>query len=124
MKESKGFKAATGTSSEGFSRGTNKYAKNQWSGHSNDGREVNMGRGPTKGNDGKCHHSGMAHAGKMPPTSALPAVPAQGSVRDNINRGTQQRGGGREFMPSATQNYRGNPDRINSGRGPTKGNQQ
>jgi hypothetical protein len=98
--------------------------KNQWSGHSNDGREVNMGRGPTKGNDGKCSHSGMAHAGKMPPTSALPAVPAQGSVRDNINRGTQQRGGGREFMPSATQNYRGNPDRINSGRGPTKGNQQ
>jgi hypothetical protein len=98
--------------------------KNQWSGHSNDGREVNMGRGPTKGNDGKCHHSGMAHAGKMPPTSAVPAVPAQGSTRDNINRGTQQRGGGREFMPSATQNYKGNPDRINSGRGPTKGNQQ
>ena len=98
--------------------------KNQWSGHSNDGREVNMGRGPTKGNDGSCHHAGYAKAGKMPPTSALPAVPAQGSVRDNINRGTQQRGGGREFMPSATQNYRGNPDRINSGRGPTKGNQQ
>lgn len=98
--------------------------KNQFTGHLNDGRTVNMGRGPTKGNDGKCGHSGFKHEGKMPPTSALPAVPAQGSVRDNINRGSQVRGGGREFMPSATQNYKGNPDRQNVGRGPTKGNQQ
>lgn len=98
--------------------------KNQWSGHLNDGRTVNMGRGPTKGNDGSCHHAGYEKKGKMPPTSALPSLPAQGSVRDNINRGTQQRGGGREFMPSATQNYKGDPDRQNAGRGPTKGNQQ
>jgi hypothetical protein len=126
MKESKGFKAATGTSSEGFSRGTNKYAKNQWSGHSNDGREVNMGRGPTKGNDGKCGHSGFAHAGKMPPAAGVPAVPAQGSVRDSINRGPQVRtpGGTRAFDPSATQNYKGNIDSMNVGRGPTKGNHQ
>ena len=34
----------------GFSRGTNKYAKNQWSGHSNDGRLVDFARGPTVGN--------------------------------------------------------------------------
>ena len=107
-------------------KSSTKFAHNQHSGHSNDGRTVNMGRGPTKGNDGKCHHSGMAHAGKMPPTSALPSVPAQGSVRDSINRGAQVRnpGGTRKFEPSATQNYTGNADRINAGRGPTKGNQQ
>ena len=105
-------------------KSSTKFAHNKFTGHSNDGRTVNMGRGPTKGNDGKCSHSGMAHAGKMPPTSALPAVPAQGSVRDNINRGTQHRGGGRKFEPSAGQNYTGNADRINAGRGPTKGNQQ
>lgn len=97
---------------------------NQWSGHLNDGRDVNFGRGPTKGNDGSCGHSGFKHEGKMPPTSAVPSLPAQGSARDNINRGTQQRGGGREFMPSAGQNFKGNADRINAGRGPTKGNQQ
>lgn len=100
--------------------------KNQWSGHLNDGRTVNMGRGPTTGNDGSCHHAGYADAGRKPPTSAVPAVPKQGSVRDNINRGAQVRnpGGTRKFEPSAGQNYTGNADRINAGRGPTKGNQQ
>jgi hypothetical protein len=32
-------------------------------------------------------------------------------------------GATRAFDPSATQNYKGNPDKINVGRGPTKGNQ-
>ena len=41
---------ATGAASPGFSRGSDKYSHNQWSGHSNDGRLVNKGRGPTKGN--------------------------------------------------------------------------
>jgi hypothetical protein len=106
-------------------KSSTKFAHNKFTGHSNDGRLVQMGQQPNKrGNDGSCSHSGMAQSGKMPPTSALPALPAQGSTRDNINRGTQHRGGGRSFEPSATQNYRGNPDRINSGRGPTKGTQQ
>lgn len=106
-------------------KSSTKFAHNKFTGHSNDGRLVQMGQQPNrKGNDGSCSHSGMAQSGKMPPTSALPALPAQGSVRDNINRGTQHRGGGRSFEPSATQNYRGNADRINAGRGPTKGNQQ
>ena len=106
-------------------KSSTKYAHNKFTGHSNDGRLVQMSQQPNrKGNDGSCHHSGMGQSGKMPPTSALPAVPAQGSVRDNINRGTQHRGGGRKFEPSATQNYKGNADRINAGRGPTKGNQQ
>jgi hypothetical protein len=99
--------------------------KNQWSGHLNDGRLVQMSQQPNKkGNDGSCHHSGMGQGGKTPPTSALPSVPAQGSTRDNINRGSQQRGGGRKFEPSATQNFKGNPDRINAGPGPRKGNSQ
>ena len=32
-------------------------------------------------------------------------------------------GGTRDFMPKAGQNYKGNADKINCGRGPTKGNQ-
>lgn len=115
-----------GMGGAGYSRKENRLAKNQWSGHSNDGRLVNMGRGSTKGNDGSCGHSGMPHVGAKPPTSAVPGVPAQGSIRDNINRGHQVRtpGGTRAFDPSATQNYKGNADKINVGRGPTKGNMQ
>ena len=109
-----GFAGMNNTAVKGSST---KFAKNQWSGHSNDGREVNMGRGPTKGNDGKCGHSGFSHSGKMPPTSALPAVPAQGSVRDSINRGTQHRGGGTAMPKTGRMDF-------NMGRGPTKGNQQ
>jgi len=103
MKEAKGYNAATSTSSEGFSRGPNKYAKNQWSGHSNDGREVNFGRGPTGGGT------------KMP------------SCGQEMFKGSAQvrtPGGTRAFDPSATQNYKGNIDSMNVGRGPTKGNQQ
>ena len=98
-------------------KSSTKYAKNQWSGHSNDGRTVNMGRGPTRGNDGGCGHSGYADRGRKPPTSAVPAVPAQGSVRDSINRGKQERG------QSMAMPARGRTD-FNMGRGPTKGNDQ
>jgi hypothetical protein len=51
---------------------------------------------------------------RRPPVSSTPSVPAQGSIRDNINRGSQVRtpGGTRDWMPSATQNYKGNPDQI------------
>jgi hypothetical protein len=102
------------------------YSGNKHTGHSNDGRLVNMGRGPTKGNDGKCGHSGFEHSGLMPDTSGVPAVPKQGSTRDSINRGAQVRtpGGTRAFDPKAGQNYSGNADKINFGRGPTKGNNQ
>lgn len=126
QKATAGFKAATGTSGEGYSRGPNKFAKNQFTGHSNDGREVNFGRGSTKGNDGSCGHAGMPHVGAKPHTAAVPSLPAQGSVRDNINRGAQVRtpGGTRAFDPKAGQNYKGDPNKINVGRGPTKGNQQ
>ena len=92
--------AFDGVSGAGYSRGGQSMAKNAWSGHSNDGREVNYGRGSTVGNDGRCDTPKNAggnptkSAYKKPPVSATPAVPAQGSVRDNINRGSQNRGQG------------------------------
>jgi hypothetical protein len=94
-----------------------KFSGNQHGGAA----EGNFGRGPTVGNKG-CDVEGPA----KPPVSGVPGLPKQGSVRDSINRGSQVRtpGGTRAFDPSATQNYRGNPDKINSGRGPTKGNSQ
>ena len=97
------------------------YAHNQWSGHSNDGRLVNKGRGPTVGN-----RSDLDIGPASPPVSAVPALPAQGSVRDNINPGAQVRtpGGTRAWDPKGTQNYRGNADSINAGAGPRKGTSQ
>ena len=97
-----------------------KYMVNQHTGYMNDGRLVNKGRGPTKGNTGS-----LAQGPKTPPTSALPA-----SVKikdpDYINGGAQVRnpGGTRAFAPSMGQNYNGNADKMNVGRGPTKGNSQ
>ena len=95
---------------------------NQWSGHSNDGRLVNKGRGPTVGNDGRCdpvkNATGNPTKGqhRTPPVSAVPAVPRQGSVRDNINRGHQDRGAGGTVVkkPSSPDSIRigqsGGPD--------------
>ena len=101
-----------------------KYAGNQHTGHSNDGRLVNMGRPAAnlKGNTGATANAGS----KQPDCSQVPGLPAQGSTRDSINRGAQVRtpGGTRPFDPKAGQNYSGNADKINFGRGPTKGNNQ
>ena len=100
----------------GPAKGSNKYAHNKWSGHSNDGREVNFGRGPTKGNDGSCSTPKNLAASvtrdkdRRPMTSALPSLPAQGSVRDNINRGHQYRGAG-----GVTAKSPANPDKIRVG---------
>ena len=98
----------------------NKFRGNMHAGIQDPNKTINMGRGPTKGNHGTTTDSSC-----KPPVSAVPTLPAQGSVRDSINRGAQVRtpGGTRDFMPSAGQNYRGNADKINVGRGPTKGNQ-
>ena len=97
----------------GSPKGSNRFAGNHWSGHSNDGRTVNKGRGPTVGNDGVCHPVKNASgnptkdAYRRPPTSATPAVPKQGSVRDSINRGSQNRGVGGTVVKSPA-----NPDKI------------
>lgn len=100
----------------GSPKGSNRFAGNKWSGHSNDGREVNFGRGPTRGNDGVCHPVKNASgnptkdAYRRPPTAEVKPVPAQGSVRDNINRGSQYRGVGGTTVKSPA-----NPDKIRVG---------
>jgi hypothetical protein len=99
-----GYDAATGTSNPGYSRHADKFAKNQHTGHSNDGRTVNFGRGPTGGGT------------KVPVAKEITMGCHQPQVRTP--------GGTRAFDPSATKNYKGNADSINVGRGPTKGNQQ
>jgi hypothetical protein len=98
-----------------------KFSGNQYSGVQKPNQTINKGRGPTVGN----HGTMTSDASCKPPVSGVPTLPKQGSVRDNINRGAQVRtpGGTRSFEPSATQNYKGNSDKINVGRGPTKGNQ-
>ena len=82
---------------------SSKYQTNQWSGHSNDGRLVNKGRGPTVA--GQTGH-------KTPGTvGGVPAVPKQGSVRDNINRGSQTRNPGGTTLVKCPPN----PDKIRVG---------
>jgi len=102
---------------------SSKYQTNTWSGHMNDGRDVNFGRGPTKGNNG-AQAPGQKGATKSvtqdsyraAPTDSLPA-----SVKiknpDYINGGAQVRtpGGTRSWDPKAGQNYAGNPDKIRIG---------
>jgi len=93
-----------------------RFSGNKWSGHSNDGREVNFGRGPTRGNDGSCDMpknlgaSVTGDSNRKTMTSPVPSLPAQGSVRDNINRGSQYRGAGGVMAKSPS-----NPDKIRVG---------
>ena len=119
MKDKSGMSYA-GFSGPGYSRNdSEKVLVNKHTGYMNDGRLVNKGRGPTVGNDGSCHHSGMPMTGHKPMAASVPSVPKQGSVRDSINRGPQVRNpGGTTAMPKTGR------DRFDFGRGPTKGNQQ
>jgi len=105
QKASAGFNAATGTSSPGFNRGTNKYGGNQHT-TTNPDALINKGRGPTGGG------TGMPSCGKEMFTG-------KSQVRQAVGDGAT-----RAWDPKATQNYKGNPDKINEGRGPTKGNQR
>ena len=106
-----------GMAPTGTGRVNQKMQTNHWSGHANDGREVNMGRGPTVA--GRTGHKTPGSSG------TVPALPAQGSVRDSINRGAQVRtpGGTRAWDPKCGQNYSGNPDKIRIGQsgGPAYG---
>jgi hypothetical protein len=74
-----------------------KYQKNQYTGHMNDGRLVNVGRGPTKVGNGSTGVSG-----KQPPKAA---------------HGKEQKRnpGGITALPDC------GCDSINVGRGPTRG---
>ena len=102
---------ATGAASPGFSRGSDKYSHNQWSGHSNDGRLVNKGRGPTKGNQ---DHKPMA-VGK--PATKDPYRPTPFCHDPGVQAGKDM------FKGSSNPQYRGeggtgrksfkDPDHIN-----------
>ena len=111
--------------SAGMDNGSSQGAvKSKWAYNYNGGAaEGNFGRGPTTGNTGKLE-AGPA----TPPASAVPDFKAASkrAFAGTFNAGAQDRtpGGTRRFDPSATQNYSGDIDSINSGRGPTKGNQQ
>jgi hypothetical protein len=107
---------------------SSKYQTNQWSGHSNDGRLVQKAQAPNRtGNDGSCDtpknlsRSVTHDAHRAAPTSPTPRLPAQGSVRDNINRGSQYRGQGGVMAKSPA-----NPDKIRVGQsgGPGYGQTQ
>jgi hypothetical protein len=97
-----------------------KYSGNQHGGAA----EGNFGRGPTVGNRG-CGIEGPA---TPPTTKTLPNTKSacDKAYAGTFNAGAQVRtpGGTRPFMPSATENYNGNYNKINFGRGPTKGNSQ
>ena len=97
-----------------------KYSGNQHGGAA----EGNFGRGPTVGNK-----SDLDIGPKSPPTTkSLPNTKSASTsaYAGTFNAGAQVRtpGGTRPFDPSATENYRGDYNRINLGRGPTKGNSQ
>jgi hypothetical protein len=104
---------------------SSKYMTNQWSGHMNDGRLVQKAQAPNRtGNDGSCDvprnlaSSVTQDRGRKPMTAATPKLPAQGSVRDSINRGSQYRGEGGVMARSPS-----NPDKIRVGQsgGPSYG---
>ena len=99
-----------------------KYMTNHHTGTMNDGKLINKGRGPTVGNksdDGPTY----------PDARVMPKVtPGKDMFPGSANPQVRSSGGGRfpetrTWNPSAGQNYKGNPDSINMGRGPTKGNQ-
>ena len=100
-----------------------KYAGNPSSQPSGSPDHINKGRPAAnlKGNTGA-----TANAGPKRPD--VDGVPASIKIKspDYINGGHQVRtpGGTRPFDPKMGQNYSGNADRINMGRGPTKGNKQ
>jgi hypothetical protein len=94
-----------------------RFAGNKWSGHSNDGRLVQKPQAPNRrGNDGSCDTPGNLGASvtrdsnRKTVTSPMPSLPAQGSIRDNINRGHQYRGEGGVMARSPS-----NPDKIRVG---------
>lgn len=103
---------ATGAAGPGFSRGTNPYAGNQHM-KTNSDAMINKGRGPTVGNKSN---------DKTPGTDAMPAMQCGKEMFTGRSQ-VRTPGGTRAWMPAMGQNYKGNADSINVGRGPTKGNQ-
>ena len=104
-----------GMAGNGVNRAGNRFAGNQHQ-KTNPDALINKGRGPTVGNKSDADSS-------YPKADRMPAF-APG--KDMFKGSAQVRtpGGTRPFDPSAGQNYKGNADKINVGRGPTKGNME
>jgi hypothetical protein len=94
-----------GMTGNGVNRAKDRFAGNQHQ-TTNPNALINKGRGPTGG-------------GTKMPTCDMEMFKGKPQVRQAVGDGAT-----RAWSPSAGQNYKGNPDRINEGRGPTKGNQR
>ena len=105
-----------GMKGDGVNRGANKFAGNQYQ-SPNPNTLINKGRGPTVGNKSD-DDSTYPDAARLPKFAAGKEMfPA------SANPQVRTPGGTRAFDPAMGQNYKGNADKINMGRGPTKGNQ-
>ncbi len=100
-----GYNAATGTDNKGWDRASNRFAGNQHE-KTNPDALINKGRGPTGG-------------GTKMPSCDMEMFKGKPPVRQAVGDGAT-----RAFEPSATKNYKGDENKINVGRGPTKGNQR
>jgi len=109
----------------GYSRNSaaNKIQTNKFTGTANEGKLINKGRGPTRGNqDMKPMNVGPAatkDSFKIAPDKVGVSgtdVPKIKNI-DSINVGKQERtpGGTRNWDPKMGQNYSGNPDQIRIG---------
>ena len=111
-----------GMAGDGVNRGSNKFAGNQYQ-SPNPNTLINKGRGPTVGNksDDDSTYPDAAVVPKFTPGKVMFPGSANPQVRES---GGGRRPGTRPFDPKMEQNYKGNADRINMGRGPTKGNME
>jgi len=110
-----------GMKGDGVNRGSNKFAGNQYQ-SPNPNALINKGRGPTVGNksDDDRTYPDAAVVPKFTPGKEMYPGSANPQVRES---GGGRFPGTRAWAPSEGQNYKGNADKINEGRGPTKGNQ-
>ena len=111
-----------GMKGDGVNRGANKFAGNQHAGVQNPNKTITGSRGPTVGNKSDDDRS-------YPDAAVVPKfTPGKDMFPGSANPQVRESGGGRfkgtrAFEPAMGQNYKGNADKINMGRGPTKGNQ-
>ena len=110
---------ATGAAEPGYSRdNSSKIQVNQHTGTMNEGKLINKGRGPTVGNKSDKDST-------YPKVNSMPKVtPGKEMFMGSSNPQVRTPGGTREWDPKHGQNFEGNADSINVGRGPTKGNQR
>jgi hypothetical protein len=110
---------ADGMSGQGYSR-KEMYQGNQWGGKNDGSKNINKGRGPTKGNqDMKPMNVGPSatkDAYRAAPTSGLPASGKdKDMIKGSSNPQVRTPGGTRPWDPKMGQNYSGNPDQIRIG---------